>query len=193
VGALAVTLAYLAGCVPTGLLLARRVGVDIRRVGSGNIGATNVSRAAGIRLGLLTLLGDALKGALPTAAAGMLGGSDALVAAVAVATVVGHVFPITLGLRGGKGVATALGTLVVSAPYVAAAAVGLFALALAITRRVSVGSLAAAIAVPFLLVFGGAGRPLVVAMAVVASLILVRHRENIGRLIDGTEPRIGRA
>lgn len=187
---LAVTLAYLAGCVPTGLLLTRRIGVDLRNVGSGNIGATNVSRAAGIRLGILTLVGDALKGALPTAAAKVLGASDALVAAVAVATVVGHVFPITLGLRGGKGVATALGTLLVVSPPMAAVAATVFVASVAWTRRVSVGSLAAAIATPIGLLLLGAPRPHAVGMVLVATLIVVRHRENLGRLLDGTEPRI---
>lgn len=190
-GTLAVTLAYLVGCIPIGLLLTRRVGIDVRAVGSGNIGATNVSRAAGARLGLLTLVGDALKGALPTATAQALGASDGLVAAVMIATVVGHVFPITLGLRGGKGVATALGTVIVSSPLTAAAAVGLFTILVASTRRVSVGSLGASIAVPIALVLLGAPRPHAIAMTAVAVLIILRHRDNLVRLVDGTEPRIG--
>jgi len=191
VGALAVALAYLAGCIPTGLLLTRRAGVDVRSVGSGNIGATNVSRAAGMRLGFLTLIGDALKGAVPTAAAQALGASDALVATIAAATVVGHVFPITLGLRGGKGVATALGALIVSAPVVAATVVGIFAIAVGLTRRVSIGSLVASGAVPPILLLVGEPRSLVVGMGFVAVLIAIRHRENLGRIIAGTEPTIG--
>jgi glycerol-3-phosphate acyltransferase PlsY len=190
VAALAVTLAYLAGCIPTGLLLARRAGIDVRRVGSGNIGATNVTRAVGPRLGVLTLVGDALKGALPVALAGAAGATPGLVAMVAVACVLGHVFPVTLGFRGGKGVATGLGVLVVLAPAVAAAAVVLFAACVAVTRRVSVGSLVASIAAPAILTLTGGPRPHVVAMALVAVLIVVRHRENLVRLLDGTEPRI---
>lgn len=189
--ALAVTLAYLAGCIPTGLLLARRAGVDVRRVGSHNIGATNVTRTVGVRLGLLTLAGDALKGALPVALAGAAGATPGLVGAVGVACVVGHVFPVTLGFRGGKGVATGLGVLVVIAPVVAACAVVLFSACVALTRRVSVGSLVASIAAPPILMLAGGSRPLVVAMAVVSALVVVRHRENLVRLLDGTEPRIG--
>lgn len=190
-GTVAVTLAYLVGCIPTGLLLTRRAGIDVRTVGSGNIGATNVTRAAGRRLGLLTLLGDALKGAVPTAVAVALGATDALVASVAVATVVGHVFPITLGLRGGKGVATALGALLVLSPVVALAATVLFAGLFGATRRVSVGSLGAAVATPVALVLGHAPRAHVIGMLVVGLLILLRHRENIARLVEGTEPRFG--
>jgi glycerol-3-phosphate acyltransferase PlsY len=191
VAALAIGLAYLLGSIPTGLLLTRRVGVDVRRSGSGNIGATNVTRTAGVRLGLLTLAGDVLKGAVPCALALRFGAGDPLVAAVGAAAVTGHVFPVTLGFHGGKGVATALGALLALDPLVAGAAVAFFAIVVTIDRRVSVGSLAASALAPFGLALLGRPWPYVVAMIAVAVLIGLRHWENVVRILAGTEPRLG--
>jgi glycerol-3-phosphate acyltransferase PlsY len=189
VRALLPLLGYACGAIPVGVLLARFAGVDPRRAGSGNVGATNVARTAGAALGLATLAGDVLKGALPVLVARALDASLVVVAATAVGAVLGHVFPATLRFAGGKGVATALGALLVLAPAAAIAAVVVFALAFGATRWVSVASLAAATTVP-LAVWAAAGAgPELAASALMAALVAVRHRDNVRRLRAGVEPR----
>ena len=185
---LLVALGYLCGTIPTGVLLARRAGVDPREAGSRNVGATNVLRTAGVRLGLLTLLGDALKGALPVALAWRL---DPVAApAVGLAAVLGHVYPATMGFRGGKGVATALGVLLVLSPGASAVLLVGFTVSVVVSRRVSLGSIIAAAAAP--IVLWGLGYPVstIAAGAAIGVLILARHRENLGRLVAGTEPML---
>lgn len=193
-------LSYLLGAIPAGVLLARLKHVDVRAAGSGNIGATNVARTAGTTLGLITLVLDAAKGAIPVLAVSGLRldfGSDAssvqlarVVAALA--ALVGHVFPVTLGFRGGKGVATALGALLALAPATLPVPLALFALLLLAFRRVSLASIAAAVATPLSASHAGYPPDVVSAIGAMAALIIVRHRENIGRLLAGTEPRFGR-
>ncbi len=185
-----VALGYVCGLFPTGVLLTRRRGIDVRRAGSGNVGATNVLRTAGPALGLLTLVGDAAKGALPVALARLAAVEPWVPAAVAVAAVAGHVFPATSGFRGGKGVATAFGTLLCLAPIATGVAAAVFGLAVATTRRVSVGSLAAAAVVPAVLALVGDPPSVVGAGAAVALIVWIRHAENLGRLVAGTEPRV---
>jgi glycerol-3-phosphate acyltransferase PlsY len=190
---------YLVGSIPSGVLLARLKNVDVRTTGSGNIGATNVARAAGKTLGLLTLVLDAAKGALPVLAVDGLdllagAGPDArLYGAVtaAVAAVAGHVFPVTLGFRGGKGVATALGALAALAPAALPLPLVAFAAAMAASRRVSLGSICAAMAAPFGSVLAGYPVAISAAIAAIACLILYRHRDNMARIRAGTEPRWG--
>ena len=143
-----VVLGYLAGCVPSGLLLGRRAGIDVRRSGSGNIGATNVARSAGAVLGLATLVADAAKGALPVLLARALDGRPAVATAAGVAAFLGHVFPVTLRFAGGKGVATALGVLLVISPLAVVCALGVFVVAFLLARYVSLASVLAAIVVP---------------------------------------------
>lgn len=191
--------AYLIGSIPSGLLLARLKNVDVRTTGSGNIGATNVARSAGKGLGLLTLLLDALKGALPVLAADALELFPAanpefdLNASIvaALGSVTGHVFPITLGFRGGKGVATALGALAALAPYCLPLPLVAFVAGFGVTKRVSVGSILAAIAAPVGAVIAGYPARVSLAIALLSCLILYRHRDNIARLRAGTEPRFG--
>ena len=185
---LLVALGYLCGTIPTGVLLARRAGVDPREAGSRNVGATNVLRTAGVRLGLLTLLGDALKGALPVAAAWRL--DPATAPAVALAAVLGHVYPATMGFRGGKGVATALGVLLVLSPGCSAVLLVGFAVTVALSRRVSLGSILAATAAPVVEWGLGYPTPTIASAAAIGALILARHRENLGRLVAGTEPSL---
>jgi acyl phosphate:glycerol-3-phosphate acyltransferase len=191
--------AYLIGSIPSGLLLARLKNVDVRATGSGNIGATNVARSAGKTLGLLTLLLDAAKGALPVLLAGALDlfpeanpqfDQRATIAA-ALGAVTGHIFPITLGFRGGKGVATALGALAALAPASLPLALLAFVAGFGTTRRVSVGSICAAMAAPFGAVVAGYPPAVSAAIAVLAGLILYRHRDNMARIRAGTEPRFG--
>jgi len=185
-----ILLGYLSGCVPWGLVLARRAGVDVRRAGSGNIGATNVARTAGFGLGLATLAADTLKGALPTVLAGRLT-EPATTAATGLAAVLGHVFPLPLRFVGGKGVATALGVLVVLCPLAAGCAAGVFALAFALGRYVSVASVLAALAAPLAVALLAYPPPTLAATLLMTAVIVLRHRENLRRLRFGSEPRFG--
>jgi glycerol-3-phosphate acyltransferase PlsY len=183
--------AYLCGSIPTGVWLARRRGVDPRDIGSGNIGATNVARAAGNAAGALTLVGDTLKGFLPVLLATELGLDDGGRALVALAAFIGHIFPCFLGFQGGKGVAVSLGVLLGLAPLGMAIAVPIFLLTVAISRYVSVGSILTAAVTP--LVLAGLGYPTatVLVTATMGAFIAYRHRDNIRRLRFGTEARVG--
>lgn len=194
---------YLPGSVPFGLLLFRLFrGDDLRRHGSGNIGATNALRAAGKRLGIATLVLDALKGAGGCLLAWRVGvelGAPWPAFWAVVAPVAGHCFPVWLRFAGGKGVATALGALAVASPVVLAIAGAIFLLLTTLSRRVSLGSIGAALAASLaaLLLPGaanasgempGLGGGIVAASAI----IVLRHRSNIARLLRGTEPPLGR-
>jgi glycerol-3-phosphate acyltransferase PlsY len=183
--------AYLLGSIPSGYIVGTLAGVDIRNAGSGNIGATNVARIVGKRLGLLTLLADTAKGYVPVLVALRLGVSPAAVGLVAIAAFLGHLYPVFLRFRGGKGVATAFGALLAIAPGATLILVGVFAVVVLLGRRISLGSIAAALAAPLAL-WWVTGRPVFVATgAVLAILVIVRHRDNIKRLLAGTEPRFG--
>lgn len=192
-------LAYLLGSVPWGLILTRMfTTVDIRRQGSGNIGANNVRRVAGTPLGLLTLAGDLLKGAAPVYLAVRLSGLDPIlkagfVSVVALAAFVGHLFPLYLKLKGGgKGVATAAGCFLVISPVSILAALVVFLLIVCWSRRVSAGSLSAAVALP-VAVWWSLRSPVYSGCALLmAVLIVLRHKDNIRRLIIGSEPVIGK-
>ena len=184
----ALLLSYLSGSVPFGLLIARAVtGTDVRTVGSGNIGATNVARAAGRGAAIATLVCDALKGLVPVlAAARLLPSSPWAPAACAAFAVVGHCFPVWLRVRGGKGVATGLGVALGLAPA-AAVAGGLTWVALYQLLRVSsIGSLAG-VAVALVLAIFTAPREAVVALLAIAALILLRHEANLRRLLRREE------
>lgn len=188
--ALYLAAAYLLGAIPFGLVLARVFkGIDVREHGSQNIGATNVARTAGKPLGVLTLVFDAAKGAAPVLAAqhlawGWLAAVGGLVA------VLGHVLPIYLRFRGGKGVATAAGVFGALAPLPTAIALGVFLLLVIPFRVVSVGSLAASVALVAATVALDEPTPIVALAAAVAVVIFVRHRGNIRRLFFGREPRV---
>jgi glycerol-3-phosphate acyltransferase PlsY len=183
---------YLLGSVPFGLVIARGTGnVDLRRVGSGNIGATNVLRTVGKRAAALTLLGDIGKGALAVGLARWTGASASLVAAVGLAAVLGHLFPVWAGFRGGKGVATTLGVVLGAMPSVGGLLVVIWVAVAAITRYSSLAALVATTTMP-LLVWLADGRPAMLALSgALVVLVVVRHRENIGRLWAGTEGKIG--
>lgn len=185
-----VVVAYLFGAIPTGYLLARARGIDIRAVGSGNIGATNVTRSIGKALGAVTLVGDLAKGLIPVVVARWAGLDAAGQSAVALAAFLGHVFPVYLGFRGGKGVATAFGVILGLQPAVALLAAGVWVAFFAIWRYASVGSLGAAVAFPAGMWWFRPDRYSVSLAAVVAFVIYVRHRENIRRLLDGTEGKV---
>ncbi len=192
-GILLVMGGYLVGSIPTGVILAKFFGSrDIRQEGSGNIGATNVFRVLGARLGLLTLLGDVLKGAIPVLLAGYLGKSDFWLAVVALAAFLGHLYPIFLSFKGGKGVATALGVFMVIAPLAVVCAVVVFIVVVGIWRYVSLGSLAASAVMPVFIAATGYSPVYVGFAVVVGGLIFYRHRGNIKRLWEGSEKKISR-
>ncbi len=173
--------AFWAGAVPFGVLIARRRGVDIRAHGSGNIGATNVTRVLGARAGAVVLVLDALKGALPTAAALAVGAGPRVVALTGLAAILGHCFSPFLRGRGGKGVATAAGVFAVIAPGMVAIAIAVFAVVLRATRVPALGSLAAAAAITAGLALRGGGPYAALALATTA-LLVYTHRSNLAKL-----------
>lgn len=200
--ALAVT-AYLIGSVPTGYLLGRARGVDIRKLGSGNIGATNVLRALGKPAGIAVLVMDALKGALAVAllprlaqhfapAAAGAAHAEGLALCAAVAAVLGHNFTCWLRFKGGKGIATTAGALLVLMPLALGFTLLLWGLVFAVGRWVSLASVVAAIGLPFIVWATGNSRVLILAAAILGALAVYRHRANLERLCAGTEPRLGK-
>jgi glycerol-3-phosphate acyltransferase PlsY len=192
VTALVLTGAYLLGSIPFSFLVARHWGVaDVRQVGSGNVGATNVMRSVGWLPGLLALVLDASKGAIAAVIAERLGGAVFLAPLAAVAAVVGHLFPVWLGFRGGKGVATGAGAFVPIEPLAVLGALVVFGLVAGASRYVSLGSVCGALALAALL-FALEG-PGVTAAAglVVALLVIAKHHENLARLLRGDERRMG--
>jgi glycerol-3-phosphate acyltransferase PlsY len=185
----AAALAFAAGAIPFGVLLARRRGVDIRTTGSGNIGATNVARVVGLGLGLVVLVLDAAKGAAPVLVVRWLDLGPWTAAAAGLGAVLGHCFSPWLGFRGGKGVATALGVFLALDPLAAGAAVATFAVFAAITRIPAVGSLAGTAALAALCI-ARAPLPTAALAIAVGLLILVRHRSNLAHLLRRQHERI---
>lgn len=184
-----VTAAYLLGSIPTGLLLAKAAGVDIRSSGSGNIGATNAYRTLGRTVGILTLAGDCLKGLAPVLLAKYLHLPDLWVAAIGLAAFLGHVYTVFLCFKGGKGVATALGVFLGVSPLAVLGTLLIFVAIVWKWRYISLGSILAALAMPgFVAVFDP--RPAIVLMTLaISALVIWKHRENISRLRAGTESR----
>ncbi len=188
---LLVVVAYLLGSIPFGYLIVRRKsGADIRETGSGGTGATNVSRRAGKAAGVLTLLLDAAKGCIAVLIAKTVSGDDWVIAAAASAALVGHIFPVWLRFRGGKGVATGVGIFLVLAPIALLCAGVVFVAIVLVTRYVSLGSITAAILIPVLVWVQSDSQSLLTAAIVGAALIVFAHRGNIQRLASGTESRI---
>lgn len=183
--------AYLIGAIPSGVILTRLAGVgDVRQAGSGNIGATNVYRVAGRRLGIITLICDALKGVLPLAVLLAIGGhSPAQLALVAAAAFLGHCYPVYLGFKGGKGVATALGIFLVLSPLAVLGAFLVFAGMLWKWRYVSLASITAAAVVPLFILLAEQSFSLFLASVFISGMVILRHRANIERLRNGTESR----
>jgi glycerol-3-phosphate acyltransferase PlsY len=190
--ALSLILGYCIGSVPFAFLLSRRLGADdLRRIGSGNIGAANVLRASGVRAGVLVAVLDIAKGALSVALAMRLSSDPNAPAAAGLAAIVGHVYPMWLRFKGGKGVATACGVFSVLTPYAALPAFGMFLLTAWTTRYVSLGSVVATIALPPIAYVAGSPVSSLVTACAAAVLILFRHRGNLMRLRAGTERRLG--
>ncbi len=184
---------YLAGSIPFGLLLTKLAGLgDVRRIGSGNIGATNVLRTGNKGLAAATLLLDMLKGLVPVIVVKMLAG-EAAAAITAAGAVLGHVFPVWLNFRGGKGVATFIGVLLGLHWALGLAFIGIWLLMALLFRISSLSALAASAAMPLITPFIGAPPSTRTVVILLALFMFFTHRENIRRLIGGSEPKIGRS
>ncbi len=190
---LLVLFAYLLGAVPFGLLFTRLFsGVDVRSVGSGNIGATNVLRAAGKTAAVLTLIADCLKGTVPVLLARLLLEGEVLPVMTGMAAVLGHTFPVYLRFRGGKGVATSYGAILALTPWTGVACLAVWLAAALLWRYSSLSALVSFGAYPFMIfIFYPESRPLGVFAMFLAGMIYIRHRDNIRRLLEGSETKIG--
>lgn len=195
----AVIIAYLIGSIPFGYLIVRATaGGDVRQTGSGGTGATNVTRRAGKAAGVITLILDALKGGLAIVVARLISGNaEWAIAAAAIAVLLGHIFPVWLGFKGGKGVATGVGVFLALAPIAVLCAGVIFVAVVWLTKFVSLGSIMAAATIPLFVWLQSVFvepvadlRPLLTAAVAGALLIVFAHRGNIERLWNGTESRI---
>ena len=183
---------YLLGSIPFALLTARRwSATDLRQVGSGNLGAANVMRTSGVKAGMLVALLDVLKGAASVVLAERLSSSAAAPAVAGFAAIVGHIYPVWLRFRGGKGVATACGVFSVLTPLAVPPALAVFVASVWITKYISLGSVLASIALPPLAYALGGQVPAVAAAFAASAIIVFRHRSNVGRMRAGTERRLG--
>ena len=185
-------LGYLLGSIPFALLTERRWGaLDLRAVGSGNLGAANVMRVSGIKAGVLVATLDMIKGAVSVIVAERLSADPTAPAAAGLAAVIGHVYPVWLRFRGGKGVATACGVFAMLTPLALPPALAVFVAAVWVTKYISLGSVLASVALPPLAYAAGAPPPAIVAALGASAIIVFRHRSNVARLRAGTERRIG--
>jgi len=182
---------YLIAAIPTGVVLSRLMGSeDVRQKGSGNIGATNVYRVAGKWAGIMTLAGDILKGFLPLLAyKSWLAPTPTQLGVASCVAIIGHCYPVYLKFVGGKGIATALGIFLVLSPKAVLGALIIFIIAVGTTRYVSLGSVLAIMAAPVMILMLGHPRPIFLSTLFIAILVTWRHRENIHRLLNGTENR----
>lgn len=189
---LLISAAYLLGSVPTGIVIVRLFGgVDPRQSGSRNIGATNVGRTSGKLPGILTLAGDLFKGALPVFIAFRLAPTPLIVSLTGLAAFLGHLFPVYLGFKGGKGVATACGVMLIISPIATLLSAAVFIVTVLIKRYVSLGSILAAASLPVFLSFLTKGKPFVLLGAAISALVIIKHHGNIKRLAEGRENKIG--
>jgi glycerol-3-phosphate acyltransferase PlsY len=193
--ALVIVVSYLLGSIPSGLVLGKLRGLDVREYGSGNIGSTNVLRTVGVKAGAVVLVADTLKGVLAVVMARYVIGTPAAEMAGGLAAVAGHDWSVYIKFRGGRGAATAAGGLLFMSPVVGAAAIGVFAVAVALSRYVSLGSMVGALgAVVIMAAFLALDREpaeYLIYIGVAAALIILQHRENISRLLSGTESKLG--
>ncbi len=187
----AAVLGYLFGSIPFALLLTRPLGIDLRAAGSRNVGATNVLRTAGVAPAVAVMLLDTLKGAVAVLVARLMTGNLIVVTTAGLAAIVGHVYPAWLHFRGGKGVAASAGVFAMLAPYATAIAALVFVGTIVVTRFISAGSIAGALALAVAAAAGNAPAPVIVGAVLAAILVVHRHRDNVSRLLAGTERRIG--
>jgi glycerol-3-phosphate acyltransferase PlsY len=182
---------YLSGSVPFAFLLARRAGIDVRVVGSGNVGAANVLRTTGAWRGFVVMALDVAKGAAAVIVVYLTAGGPPVAAVTGAAAIVGHIYPVWLRFHGGKGVAVAAGVFSVLSPIATGVAASLFLVTVWATRYVSLGSIAATVVLPPVAWWAGAPRAVVAAAVGTGALILFRHRANLRRLRSGTERKMG--
>ena len=187
----AIVFGYLLGSIPFALLLTRRQGIELRNVGSRNPGAANVLRSAGIGRAVAVLLLDAAKGTVAVGAARVMSDDVAVATGAGLAAIVGHIYPVWCGFRGGKGVAASAGVFAVLAPLATLIAILVFVATIATTRFISAGSIAGALVLPVAAAVGNLPNPVVAGTLLAAVIVLVRHRDNVSRLMAGTERRIG--
>ena len=188
---IAVVFGYLLGSIPFALLLTRPQGIELRNVGSRNPGAANVLRAAGVGPAVAVMLLDAAKGATAVMAARLISDDVVAVTCAGVAAIVGHIYPVWCGFRGGKGVAASAGVFAVLAPLATAIATLVFVGTIAATRFISAGSIAGALALPVAAAVGDVPNPVEAGTFLAAVIVIIRHRDNVSRLMAGTERRIG--
>jgi len=189
---LLVVAGYLFGSIPVGYLLARYIkGTDIRQYGSGNIGATNVWRALGPAWGIIAFVGDFGKGALPVLLAKNFSAPDLIIATTAAAALAGHSWPVFLGFKGGKIIATSFGVFLTVEPKVAIISIVIWVVIVSLFRYISLGSILAVVSLPLLMLFFGLKWPYLLLGLFAAVIGLYKHLPNIKRLLAGTEPRIG--
>lgn len=193
---MAMLASYLIGSIPFGLLIGKSRGVDIRAAGSGNIGATNVMRVVGKTWGILTLILDALKGVVSAAVLPLTVGESApelLGLLCGVAAIAGHSFPIYLRFKGGKGVATSAGVLLGVTPAAFGVGIAVFLTLFVLFRYVSLGSIGAALAVPIAAYFFREPLEVTLVLVLLAAVVIWKHKDNIRRLVAGTENRVGKS
>jgi acyl phosphate:glycerol-3-phosphate acyltransferase len=188
---IAVVVGYMLGSIPFASLLTRGRGIELRTAGSGNVGAANVLRTAGVAPAVAVMLLDAAKGAVAVVAARWMTDDVTAVMFAGLAAIAGHIYPIWLGFRGGKGVATSAGVFAVLAPAATVIAALVFVGTTFVTRFISAGSMAGALALPIAAAAGHGRGPVVAGAFFAAAIVIYRHRENLSRLIAGTERRIG--
>jgi glycerol-3-phosphate acyltransferase PlsY len=186
-----IILSFLMGSIPTGLLIAKTKGIDLRKVGSGNIGATNVLRAVGKEAALFTLIGDIAKGAIPVAIGKFLGLGIFDAGILGLSAILGHNFSLFLKFKGGKGVATSIGVLLAFSPHVALLTITLWLLTARWTRYSSLSALIAFGLLPLSIYMLDYSKEKMIIAVAIAVLIFIRHTDNIKRLIQGTESKIG--
>ena len=190
-GVIAVAVGYFLGSIPFAFLLTRSRGIDLRDVGSRNVGAANVLRTAGVVPAIVVALLDAGKGAMAVLAARLLTDDLVIVMTAGLAAMLGHIYPVWLGFRGGKGVAAAAGVFAMLAPFATMIAALVFAGTIFVTRFISAGSIAAAVALGVAAAVGNVPGPVAAGAIIAAIIVILRHRDNLSRLIAGTERRIG--
>lgn len=184
--------AVLMGSIPFGVLIARVKGVDLKRVGSGNIGATNVLRTMGKAPAVLTLAGDVLKGSIPVLAAKYLLNDLTMEGIVGLCAILGHNFSLFLRFRGGKGVATSIGMLLIYSPYAAVVTILIWLSVIFVTRYSSLGAVVSFGVLPLSVYVVDYAKEKLIVSVMITALLMIRHADNIYRLISGTEPKIGK-
>jgi glycerol-3-phosphate acyltransferase PlsY len=188
---IALALGYVLGSIPFALLLTRPRGIDLRDVGSRNVGAANVLRTAGVASAVAVVLLDSAKGAMAVLVARLMTDNPVVITIAGLAAIVGHIYPAWLRFRGGKGVAVSAGVFAVLAPAATAAAALVFVATIVVTRFISAGSIAAALTLAVAAALGNVPAPVAAGATLAAILVVHRHRDNLSRLITGTERRIG--